>query len=217
MRGGFPPGLLLITDRGQARRPLVEAAAAALDAGFAAVMLREKDLEGRPLLELAAPLAALCAARGRPFLVNDRIDVALALDDAGAHLGREGLPVAAARRLLGPDRLLGYSAHEVDEADAALADGADYTILSPVFSSASKPGLRERGPEWLAEAAAALPAGRVVGLGGIETPERVRAVRRAGAAGAAVMGAVMRSGDPSSLAGAMAAAWKEAATGLESP
>jgi thiamine-phosphate pyrophosphorylase len=217
VRDRFPPGLLLITDRGQARRPLVGIAAAALDAGFAAVMLREKDLDGRPLLELAAPLAALCAARGRPFLVNDRLDVALALEGAGAHLGREGLPVAAARRHLGPERLLGYSAHEVDEAGAALAAGADYAILSPVFSSTSKPGLRERGPGWLADAAGALPAGRVVGLGGIETPERVRAVRRAGAAGAAVMGAMMRSGDPRSLAGAMAAAWRDAPTGLGSP
>jgi thiamine-phosphate pyrophosphorylase len=207
VRGGFPPGLLLITDRGQSRRPLAEVAAAVLDAGFAALMLREKDLDARPLLELAVPLAALCAERGRPFLVNDRLDVALALDGAGAHVGRGGVPVAAARRLLGDRRPLGYSAHAVDEAREALSAGADYVVLGPVFPSTSKPGYRERGATWLAEAAAALPAGHVVGLGGIETPERVRGVREAGAAGAAVMGAVMRSEDPRALAGAMAAAW----------
>lgn len=212
MRGGFPPGLLLITDRAQARRPLSEVAAAALDAGFAALMLREKDLDAGPLLELAAPLAALCADRGRPFLVNDRLDVALASGGAGAHVGRNGLPVAAVRRLLGPGRLLGYSAHAVEEAREALAAGADYVVLGPVFASASKPGYAGRGAAWLAGAAAELPRGRVVGLGGIETPERVGAVRGTGAAGAAVMGALMRAADPATLAREMAAAWAETPT-----
>ena len=79
MTAGFPPGLLLITDRAQARLPLVEIADAALAAGFAAVMLREKDLGGRELFELAATLHEICARYGRPLLVNDRLDVALAL------------------------------------------------------------------------------------------------------------------------------------------
>ena len=105
MTSGFPPGLLLITDRAQARLPLVEIVEAALAAGFAAVMLREKDLGGRELFELAATLHEICARYGRPLLINDRLDVALALPGAGAHLGKAGVPVADARRLLGTDRL----------------------------------------------------------------------------------------------------------------
>jgi thiamine-phosphate pyrophosphorylase len=201
-----PAGLYLITDRRRARQELVAATAAALDAGFAAVMFREKDLEGGEALRLARPLAALAAARGRAFLVNDRVDVALAIDGAGAHVGRAGIPVTLARRILGEGRLLGYSAHAIDEARSALEEGADYVTVSPVFASASKPGLSPRGIAFLREAAAALPPGRVVALGGMEA-RHLGEVRAAGAHGAAVMGEMMRAGDPGSVARALVDAW----------
>ena len=205
---GFPPGLLLITDRAAARHPLPDTAAAALDAGFAAVMLREKDLPGGALLELAAPLAGVCAERGRPLLVNDRVDVALALPGAGAHVGVDSLPVAEARALLGADRLLGYSAHDVEEARAALAAGADYVTLGPPFPSISKPGLAPRGVEILREAVRRVPAERLIALGGITAP-RLALVRATGVGGAAVMGAVMRADDPAAAAAALVRAWMD--------
>ncbi len=207
MTAGFPPGLLLITDRRQARHSLLAVARGALEAGFAAVMLREKDLDARPLLELAEPLHRLCREGGRPFLVNDRLDVALALPGAGAHLGRSSVPVAAARDLLGPGRLLGYSAHDREEAAGALEAGADYVTLSPVFPSMSKPELAPRGAAWLREAAAALPPGRVVALGGM-SETRLTEARAAGAGGAAVMGAMMRAADPAREAAVLVAAWE---------
>lgn len=205
----FPPGLLAVTDRSQARVPLLRIVEAALDAGFAGVMLREKDLQGRALLELALPLAEACVRRDRVFLVNDRLDVALALPEAGGHVGARGIPVEQARMLLG-ERLLGYSAHEVDEAQEALARGADYVTLSPIYASASKPELAPRGVEFLARGASLLPPGTVVALAGLDAA-RLPEVRRAGAAGAAVMGALMRSTDPATTARALVEAWEGAA------
>jgi thiamine-phosphate pyrophosphorylase len=204
----LPGGLLLITDRYQARRSLMEITAAAFDAGFIGIMLREKDLAGGDLLEVARPLAELARTRGRAFLVNDRIDVALALAGAGVHVGHAGLGIADARRLLGPDRLLGYSAHAIEEARAALADGADYVTLSPIFPSRSKPDLSPRGLAFLQEGTAALPPGCVVALGGIDAAG-LAGVRGAGAHGAAVMGAMMRAEDPAVTARDLVAAWGE--------
>jgi thiamine-phosphate pyrophosphorylase len=151
-------------------------------------------------------LLRLCRACDRPLIVNDRLDVALALSDAGAHVGAYGMKVADARRLLGGDRLLGYSAHEVTEALDALRDGADYVTLSPIFSSAGKPDLLPRGLVLLEEAMSTLPAERVIALGGIDA-SNVGHIRRIGVAGAAVMGALMRSDHPKAAAREIVAAW----------
>jgi len=199
-------GVYAITDRTQARRPLPDIVEAGFEAGLAGVMLREKDLPGRPLLELAEALFVVCRAYGRLLIVNDRLDVALSVPDAGAHVGARGMKVADARRLLGPNRILGYSAHEVSEALSALEAGADYVTLSPIFSSASKPGLKPRGLALLQEAQSSLPSGRVIALGGIEA-SNIGGVRGAGALGAAVMGALMRSEHPKVAAREIVAAW----------
>ena len=199
-------GVYAITDRTHARRPLADIVQAALEAGFAGIMLREKDLPGGPLFDLAETLSRLCRACDRPLIVNDRLDVALALPGVGAHVGLRGMRVADARRLLGGDRLLGYSAHEVTEGLDALRDGADYVTLSPIFSSASKPDLLPRGLVLLEEAMAALPAGRVIALGGIDA-SNVGHIRRIGVAGAAVMGALMRSDHPKAAAREIVATW----------
>jgi len=205
------PELLLITGRRLARAPLETACGEALAAGFTAVMVREKDLEGRDLLDLALRLHRVSARAGAACIVNDRLDVALALPDAGAHVGRAGLSVPAARAILGPDRILGYSAHDAAEAASALAAGADYVTLSPVFPSHSKPGLPARGIAFLEAAVRDLPPGRVVALGGIDAT-RIAAVRRAGAGGAAVLGAVMEAEDPGAAAREIVTAWREAVT-----
>jgi thiamine-phosphate pyrophosphorylase len=212
MRSEFPPGLLLITDRAQARRPLVEIADAALAAGFAAVMLREKELSGREAYELAAALMATCARHGRPLIVNDRVDVALALAAAhpespvGAHVGRTGIPVADARSLLGPDRVLGYSAHEAEEARGALHAGAAYVTLSPIYASASKPAYAARGVAWLREALRIVPPARAIALGGV-TADVLPELRGLGIGGAAVMGEIMRAEYPARVAAEMAREW----------
>lgn len=202
----LPSGLLLITDRSQAVRPLVEICEAALHAGFVGVMVREKDLPGGALYDLARPIADLCRGIGKICLINDRLDVALALPGVGGHVGKHGMPVVDARRILGPDRLLGYSAHETDEAGLALEEGADHVTLSPVFPSLSKPGLDPRGTVWLAEGVSGLPLNRVVGLGGVNA-SNLGEIRKAGARGAAVMGEMMRSEDPKLVAADLIAAW----------
>lgn len=211
----LPGGVYAITDRKQARLRLTTIVHAALSAGFAGVMLREKDLSGGPLFGLASDLARLCVELDRPLIVNDRLDVALALPGAGAHVGKNGVSVGEARRLLGRDRLLGYSAHEVSEAKRAFQDGADYVTLSPVFPSESKPGLDPRGLQLIEDAVRELPSARVIGLGGIDQ-SNIASVRQAGAYGAAVMGAIMRARDPGAASRSIANAWASDST-EESP
>lgn len=204
-----PTGLILITDRRSAAHPLETICAAALEAGFAGVMLREKDLPARPLLELAQPLAALCRESGAMFWVNERLDVALAVAGAGGHVGSRGLSVPASRALLGADRSLGYSAHEADEARRALDQGADFVFLSPVFPGVSKPEAPARGFTWFRDAVTFLPPRTVFALGGV-TAKTVGQVMACGAAGAAVMGTVMRAGDPGRVAREIASAAESA-------
>jgi len=202
----MPSGLLLITNRTQAVQPLAEICGAALEAGFMGVMVREKDLPGGPLYDLALPIADLCRNRKKLCLINDRLDVAMALPGVGAHVGKPGAPVVDARRLLGPDRPLGYSAHEPGEAGSALDAGADYVTLSPVFPSRSKPELDPRGPAWLAEGVSGLPPHRVIALGGIDGAN-IGEIRKAGTLGAAVMGEMMRSENPRRAAAELIEAW----------
>src|SRR2546422_2704351 len=131
--------LYLVTDRHQARgRSLQDVVSAALRAGVRAIQLREKDLPTRPLLALARELTDLARSYGARVLVNDRADVCLAAGSDGTHLPATGLRPAAARRLLGPDRLIGASAHSADEAARAETDGADFIVLGPIFTMPSK-------------------------------------------------------------------------------
>ena len=114
--------------------------------------------------------------------------------------------IADARRLLGPERILGYSAHEVSEAMDAFREGADYVTLSPIFSSASKPELKPRGLALLEAARRTIPDGRVLALGGIDA-SNIGSVRRAEAFGVLVMGALMRADHPKAAARELVAGW----------
>jgi thiamine-phosphate pyrophosphorylase len=187
--------LYLITDRQQTGgRPLPEVIRAALRAGVRGIQLREKDLGTRPLLALARELSALARPYRATVLVNDRVDVCCAAGSAGVHLPASGLPVSVARRLLGPDRLIGVSTHSADEAARADADGADLILLGPIFETPTK---RAFGPPiGLGELERARGRCRVplFGVGGI-TNERVRDVLNAGARGVAVVASVMAAGD----------------------
>ncbi|HEV2173745.1 MAG TPA: thiamine phosphate synthase, partial [Nitrospira sp.] len=131
--------LLVVTDRHQTNgRSLLSILQQVLTVGAPAIQLRERDLSAKDLLTLTRAVQPFTTQRGSQLLVNDRIDVALSLDGVGVHLRSNSLPAAVARRLLGPQRLLGASAHSMDEAVRAEANGADYVVLGPVYETPSK-------------------------------------------------------------------------------
>lgn len=187
------PPLLVISDRSQARRPLIDVARAAFSGGCRWFSLREKDL---PAAERWALLGELIA-RGRRWratvTVHEDIEAALVAGAAGIHLPGGGDPKAARSRL--PGKLIGASAHSAAEAASLIAAGADYVTVSPIFLTDSKPGYGPAlGLDGLAAAVAAAK-GPVIALAGIN-PDNAAACIKAGAAGIAVMGEVMRSADP---------------------
>jgi thiamine-phosphate pyrophosphorylase len=193
--------LYLITDRHQVPhgRTLLDTVEAALQGGVRAVQLREKDLSAAALLPLAEALRALTRRYGARLLINDRIDVALAVAADGVHLGGHSLPVAVARRLLGPQRLLGVSTHQRDEIAAAATAGADFVTFGPVFATPSKlPYGPPVGLEALCLACQNSPL-PVFALGGIK-PCHLAAVQASGAAGTAVIAAIIAADDPCSAA-----------------
>jgi len=187
--------VLLVTDRHQTNgRPLVSILQTVLKAGSPAIQLRERDLSAKDLLALTRAVQTFTTQRGSQLLVNDRIDVALSLDGVGVHLRSNSLPAAVARRLLGPQRLLGVSAHSMDEAVRAEANGADYVVLGPVYETPSK---RVFGPPLglsKLEAVCQVVQVPIVGIGGV-TVDRARDVRRAGAFGVAVITAILSAED----------------------
>lgn len=212
--------LLLITDRlrqPQALAARVEAALAGASAGSVAVQLREKDLETRALVTLARDLLPLCRAHGARLLINDRLDVALALDLDGVHLPHDSASAADARRLLGPNKLVGVSCHSLAQVARAKADGASYATFGPLFETPSK---QHYGPpQGLAALRAAAALGLpLFGLGGV-TAQAATQVRAAGAAGLATIGAWFDAADPAAAVRALLATGAEAqaAAGAASP
>ncbi len=187
--------LLLVTDRHQTRgRPLPEILHHAVVAGLPAIQLRERDLPTGELLSLAQEIHALAEPRAVPLILNDRVDLVLALNLDGVHLRSDSLPVSSARRLLGPDRLIGVSTHSVEEVRRGNQQGADYIIFGPIFDTSSK---RSYGPPLgldLLAAACRESTVPVFAIGGI-TCERVGDARRAGAHGVAVIGALLTRDD----------------------
>jgi len=169
-----------------------EIATAAVEGGATAVQLRAPELTDDRLLPLATALARLCGDAGVLFLVNDRVEVAVACDASGAHVGHDQDP-GEARRLLGPERILGVSVAGAEEARAAEAAGADYLGVT-VWETSTKPEALAIGLEGIrvVAGATALP---VVGIGGIDAGN-ARDVLAAGAAGIAVISAVATSDDP---------------------
>lgn len=192
MRLPVPP-LLVISDRRQARRPLAEVAQAAFAGGCRWFSLREKDLPAAERLALLRELVALGRRYGAAVMVHEDVDAAISGGADGVHLPSLGHPERARTRL--SDALIGASAHSAGEATRLLRAGADYVTVSPVFLTASKPGYGPAlGLDGLARIAAQA-SGAVIALGGI-TPENAALCLSAGAHGVAVMGAVMRAGDP---------------------
>jgi len=209
-RRALPGPLYLVTDRRQTGgRPLGDVVEAALRGGARIVQLREKDLSGRALTQLGDELRALTRRHGALLLVNDRVDVALAVEADGAHLAGTSMAPEDVRPLLGPDRWLGASAHSVAQAKEAEAGGADFVVFGPVFETPSK---ARYGPpvglDALEEAKRALTI-PVLAIGGIK-PENVARVVRAGADGFAVISAILTHPDPESATRRLLQAWEDA-------
>ncbi|MCT0208562.1 thiamine phosphate synthase [Synechococcus sp. CS-1332] len=187
--------------------------AAALAAGVRLVQYRAKpdDALGsagaapndRGRFAQASALRQLCHRHGALFLVNDRIDLALAVGADGVHLGQGDLPPAVARRLLGPDRLIGRSTHGLADLRQAVADGCDYIGVGPVNATPTKPGREPVGLAYVAQAAAACPL-PFFAIGGIDLTN-LAAVREAGADRVAVVRVITQAKDPGAVAAALLA------------
>jgi thiamine-phosphate pyrophosphorylase len=162
-------------------------------AGVDVIQLREKDLEAGPLLRAAEPVAQACADAGVPFIVNDRPDVALVLGATGVHLGQDDLPPAAARRIVGPEVIIGLSTHSSADLQA-IPPEVDYIAVGPVFETPTKPGRPAVGVELLRHAAAvtSLPW---FAIGGIDA-SNINEVLDAGARRVVVVRAITQADDP---------------------
>ncbi len=187
------PRLYVITNRHQTReRPLQAVLQYTLQAGTQFIQLREKDLTTPELLTLAKDIRQETQKHNALLLINDRVDIAMAIEADGVHLRSSSLPIKETRKILGPHAIIGKSTHTLDEALEAESDGADFVVFGPIYDTPSK---RRYGPPLglplLQETShrCSLP---IYAIGGM-TPERVQEIRNAGAYGVAVISAILES------------------------
>jgi thiamine-phosphate pyrophosphorylase len=186
--------LYLCTDRTLLKgRALLEAVEAAISGGVTLVQLREKELPARDFFSLAKEMLNLTNRYNVPLIINDRLDIALAVGAAGVHLGQEDLPLKAARRLAGNDFIIGVSARNLEAALTAELEGADYLGCGAVFPTGTKKAANVIGPEGLAAVVSSVRI-PVVGIGGIGLGNAAE-VMAAGAAGIAVISAILSLDD----------------------
>ena len=201
--------LYLVTDRRQMSSETVEKSVGpAIGGGASVVQLREKDCISREFYELALRVKSITAPRGIPLIINDRIDICLAADADGVHLGQKDLPCREARKILGSDKIIGVSAALPEEARQAQADGADYLGIGAVFATGTKSDTRPVTPEIIREIRAAVTIPFVV-IGGINS-ENIKQLYGLGINGAAVVSAVVAQSDITAAARTM----RKAAQGL---
>jgi len=186
----------------------VEVVEAAIDGGVDVVQLREKDTDARWRYELGRKLRELTAEAGIALLVNDRVDIAQAIDADGVHLGQSDLPVAVARELLGPEAVIGCSTSTVEGAIEAEAAGADYLGVGAIYGTDSKKNVPEEkngtGLELVSEIAATVSI-PVIGIGGV-TASNAPPVLEAGATGVAMISEITAADDPATATREVAAA-----------
>ena len=198
--------LYAITDRRAlpAGVTLAQAVEAALDGGVTCLQLREKEASAGEILALARTLLPLCRARRVPLLINDRVDIALAAGADGVHLGQDDLPLPEARALLGPDRILGATAHTVEEALRAQAEGADYLGVGAMFPTGTKTNTIPTSADTLKAICAAVSI-PVVAIGGV-TAQNLPTLSGTGIAGAAVVSAIFSQSNLTAAARTLRAA-----------
>jgi len=181
-------GYYFITDEGLSRAGNVSDVKAAVEAGVTVVQYRNKRAETGEIFEEALVLGKIC--RGIAFIVNDRVDIALAVGASGVHLGQDDMPAGAARKLMGRDKLIGVTVHNVKEAQAALDSGADYLGVSPVYSTTTKKDAGAPCGVSLIQKIKKISAVPVVGIGGI-TFENAPEIINAGADALCAISAVV--------------------------
>jgi len=189
------PTLYLISDRKQILgRSLIVALEAVLDGGARMIQLREKDLSGRELFDLAAKVRGLTAKYGAKLLINDRVDIAIAVDADGVHLPASSFNPVDARKLIGRDKIIGLSAHSEADVIRAEREGADFVTFSPIYHTPSKAGYGEpQGLERLEEVCSKVNI-PIYALGGIKR-ENVRDLMGRGASGVAMISAILGARD----------------------
>ena len=197
-----PPNfdLYLITDRTLTQgRDLCAVVEQSLKGGARAIQLREKDLGGKELFELADKISVLCQRYNAQLFINDRIDVALAVDAAGVQLGKTSIPIETARALLGAGKSIGYSAHTLEEAKVAARDGADFLLFGPVYFTPSKATYGT--PQGVAALKALVEkvALSVYAIGGINVAN-LAATMDTGVRGVALISAIMSAQNPTAAA-----------------
>lgn len=180
------------------RPDLVEFLGACIEGGVDLVQLRDKDLEARRVLERAAAAAGVCRSYRVPFLLNDRPDLALDCGADGVHVGQDDAPPSLARRILGPDRIVGLSTHRPAELDASSRDPVDYVSVGPVTETPTKPGRAGTGIDYVRYAATA--SNRPFFVTGGVSPQSVAPLVAAGARRFVVVRYLTGAADPRSAA-----------------
>lgn len=198
--------IYLVTDRDiLAGRDLLTAVSQAISGGVTLVQLREKGNSSRGFFELATALKKLANNRGVPLIINDRLDIALAVDADGLHIGQDDLPLITARRLLGKDKILGYTVHTVEQAVYGEQNGADYLGAGAAFPTGSKADTTTIGLSTLREIKGAVHI-PVVGIGGIGAAN-AKSVKDCGVDGIAVISAILGKEDITGAAGELSQIW----------
>jgi thiamine-phosphate pyrophosphorylase len=188
-------GRLHVLTDARAGRDALGVATLAVKAGAPVVQLRVKGCTDRELYELGTLLVSVCAQYGAQCLVNDRVDVALAIGAHGTHVGADDLPVAVVRRLAGPDHIIGGTSRDPSHAARLVAEGADYLGVGPAFMTPTKDDLPSAlGPAGVGAVASAVTV-PVIAIGGV-TADRVASLRAAGAYGVAVVSEISDAADP---------------------
>lgn len=186
--------LYFITDSRLTGRTVLEDVGSAIHAGVKIIQYREKDLTTREMIDEAEKICRLCRENDVLFIINDRVDIALAVDADGVHLGNEDMPYEAARRILGNTKIIGLTVHDVGEAIEAERIGADYIGISPIFETTTKPDAgTPAGIDLIKyiKKAVKIP---FVAIGGINQ-DNIKSVLEAGARSIAVISAIVTKDD----------------------
>ena len=208
MKHGIDYSLYLCTDRRLMTSPTIEASVeSALRGGTTVIQLREKDCSSREFYELGLRVKKITERYNAPLIINDRVDIALAVGAAGVHVGQGDLPCKVVREIVGPDMIVGVSAATLDEAVQAEQDGADYLGVGTMYATATKTDTRPVSMEELLKIRAAVKIPIVV-IGGINK-QTLGNFKDTGVDGLAVVSAIVAQPDPEAAARELLRMWKE--------